>query len=1677
MAILTDEELRRLKGKLTPEQIDALSDDEVHRLHAIVNQAESGLAGKPTLAQSEAPKATPKEQPATPAVSLPSYPGQVPPLPTEGPKDLKSFLASLGEAATGGASRQETPEQAQQPIPAADAELNNPAALGERVRKAQDALISSSQPMSAYEYTAPMNDKQADLLTKIAGQAAYTAVKGIVASNSQFILDPVTQLKDHPAEFALNALLPALEIGKVGFGLKAFKDLSSVKTAVNAPLVSAIAGGAIGAADSLRSRPDEPLEAIFEGAGAAAVGGLAAEFVGQLKGFNRALAEIDANLARIPGAFHAEVAEAAKGAPGFAEDIQGLAEVRKIAAMSSEEGRAAKVQDFIDRRIQPVDRRKLGIERDQIDSLYKDIRETVGEDHASDVKKHDAIYDEIRRRQEDGEITGPQESVLNRMAYERYVEETQPPPSGEYEPPPFTPLNNESDQALNDLDRRMSEAAQKRGPLPRDPESLLAEAAPEQIAAARDVIETRLDALQAAKDSNRELGANPELQAELRQSQAILEGASTALEKAASSQAEAAKAAEAPKVLPRTKGEIVTTADGITYTYQGNLKNKAGDIVEQYWQADKPMPKTGDKGRVTDSMIRKNGLMHPDEMAAPPESAPLVSEIQETARETGEAPPLPSTEVSGATDTAKASVKLQDALSVTPVGMALLVGAASADKTDPAPRAEGSPLAIRHALWAVGGGILAYGAFRYFKAADWAAIGADLTNVTSTEGGVNWAQRGKQTADFEKFAKDVLAPLFPDTPANGAMQKVVGLNTLAGAGFGGFVGSGYGRDEFSVPGLLGGAATGAMMGSVMGRGLSKMFATDRTFRHLYIDWMTEGAGMSESALAAKRAARIATEGRIREIADVTKQAAKFDTETQSKMQAFMSGNMPIDQVPEKARWSAEKMRFIFDSLTLDMLSSGLVEDDVLRATYESNLGTYVPRLMLRYELDSHPREIVHSWLRSQGKGWGSLSDMSYNKRKDMSIPEDVLKALGEIKDSPSYLLAKRGTQVAADIEAARYHRFILSSPENALPDEVLGKGLKAKRAYERMRKADYLANKARELTDKQNVGEIPETNYSPELAREAQAKAEARIGKGTIASGHEYLAPDSVHPKFFNKSDGLEGAYWQGRTYWKMPDNPKYGLLKGKYVEQAVASDVMGMHDTASGLSNLYTAPLSAFKFFKAVANPGSLIRNGVSNVIFADLEAGIGFGPWNWAKWTRGFNDLRTGNSWYLRARKAGTFGGEFTKAEQLEFLEPHMAKSENMMDFIGRVAPSMGQRAADKLGATFTKIHQTTEAHARQTVFRHAVESLGMDDDAAATFARRTIPDYQDVPRWIKVVRSNPFGAPFISFSYKAIPRSLEAATAFGNPKKMMSFWKYPLAMAGLAEYGAQKFGLLGKDEKTDVFGTVKRIVARGLSGGTYSPDSYDTYRKYLPGHVGQMQITIPWRDQYDRPQYLDGTFFLPWGDAGEMGKGDIGQKSGVPFLPRQIEPSNPWFQLGVAATTGKDNFTGRDIIPPGAVGGEQIAAMGQFLMRSWGPSLAPGAGYGAESLSRSFSGNLQADPNVKTKMGAIASDILGARSRPVDPRSSFRFRAYDLRDKLNKNASEIRRYAKGIDWNSVGGDINENLVKRLMANNPSKDLVRAINRRKAIIEKFQKDYPAAELPPSPQALIDAIQKHANR
>jgi len=840
------------------------------------------------------------------------------------------------------------------------------------------------------------------------------------------------------------------------------------------------------------------------------------------------------------------------------------------------------------------------------------------------------------------------------------------------------------------------------------------------------------------------------------------------------------------------------------------------------------------------------------------------------------------------------------------------------------------------------------------------------------------------------------------------------INRMALSGLGGTLGGILAAQEdkgqvFSLPGF----ALGALGGFIFGgkgvfsgqanfeRNAATVFEAvlpDRiinigtrqiNFKRAYQHLMKEDGTLSVTAAAAKRAFFDESNGIVTQIGDSARVLRSAPQEARTQIDKFLRGEIAISGVPEKYRDAAVSAQHLWERAGVELIMSEMATGEAAQ-TILNNMGKYQPRIYLRDEV-GNPYLTIDTFLKRYGVSWDVAKDPDWLKMRGhwtvfddsggvvkrfknkgeaealikerkaeallkkrtvkdsmrrTDIPEDVRKAWGEIKDGladPGFLLMKRGVPMAQDIRNAKWSNWVASS-EYALADDVAESAIKA-------------------------------------------GKKKAIFG---------------------SKGKGAEQLEVNGTLYRKMPDDKRFWKLRNRWVDEDVALDyITQVNIPGDSLFRALIDPATTFfKRAKVTWNPATLARNIYGQL---PLNAVGGVNEWDYKVIKPALRDFFKKEGMYLEARKAGLYGGEWRGVEIGEMLG-NFERSGNwhraMTDWAGSKVRGASQQTLGRM----ERFHEASEQANKTIMYTHARQRLGMDVGEAVRYAKRYVFDYNEVPNWVKIMRKSPWGAPFVSFSYKALPRVLESAIAVGDPRKMMAFWKYPMAFSAVNEFSSRQLGLV-PDEQKGLPATMKRIGVSGLglAIGKRAFGEDLSHQKHLPDYVGAQQILIPWRDGFGRQQFWDLTWTLPWGDMGEIGKGNLGKalaNAGIPY-PRQLEPSNPWSQIVVAALSGgHEPFLGRKVVPEHHDAGEGIMDWAKFIGRSYSPALTPGLGYSAEKLQKSFSGDTSSRTDIPTPGTAIASEIFGIKTRPLDPRQGADFKMMRLDNRARELESTIAR-----------------------------------------------------------------------
>ena len=172
----------------------------------------------------------------------------------------------------------------------------------------------------------------------------------------------------------------------------------------------------------------------------------------------------------------------------------------------------------------------------------------------------------------------------------------------------------------------------------------------------------------------------------------------------------------------------------------------------------------------------------------------------------------------------------------------------------------------------------------------------------------------------------------------------------------------------------------------------------------------------------------------------------------------------------------------------------------------------------------------------------------------------------------------------------------------------------------------------------------------------------------------------------------------------------------------------------------------------------------------------------------------------------------------------------------------------------------------------------AAGKSDLEAGKTAKQAFLDYNINAPWIQAARHT--ALPFISFSYRALPRLLH-----GFSRKPWKLAKYMLVAGGLNAIAYAMLGLSDDDEERE-----RAFLPDEKAGRIW-------------GIVPKL-IRMPWNDQSDQPVFLDVRRWIPLGDIFDTGE----TQAAIPFVPTLV-PGGPLAIIG-EIIFNKSLFTGKPI-----------------------------------------------------------------------------------------------------------------------------------------------------------------------
>jgi len=260
------------------------------------------------------------------------------------------------------------------------------------------------------------------------------------------------------------------------------------------------------------------------------------------------------------------------------------------------------------------------------------------------------------------------------------------------------------------------------------------------------------------------------------------------------------------------------------------------------------------------------------------------------------------------------------------------------------------------------------------------------------------------------------------------------------------------------------------------------------------------------------------------------------------------------------------------------------------------------------------------------------------------------------------------------------------------------------------------------------------------------------------------------------------------------------------------------------------------------IVNPKTMARNLFGgNVILSHVG---GFPMWRQPRaYLKAFKAIRTGDKYYIGARSEDLMRTTWSAGELKQLFE---AESEMVGILTGKLPEDMASVTkamirVQAIGQKGGRLYQKLEEWSKLAHYIDAIETRGMTSEQAAYEAQKWLFDYGRVTKFQEKYRSMPYGAPFATFTFKAMPRIAEAV--------IKTPWRFALPAAFI-------FGLEEAARRT-IKDTPEEEAAKKELRPSWQKGSF----MGLPNFA-----RTPLVDEYGREYFWNLTYWLPWGDIGE-------------------------------------------------------------------------------------------------------------------------------------------------------------------------------------------------------------------
>ena len=583
---------------------------------------------------------------------------------------------------------------------------------------------------------------------------------------------------------------------------------------------------------------------------------------------------------------------------------------------------------------------------------------------------------------------------------------------------------------------------------------------------------------------------------------------------------------------------------------------------------------------------------------------------------------------------------------------------------------------------------------------------------------------------------------------------------------------------------------------------------------------------------------------------------------------------------------------------------------------------------------------------------------SLNEASQLKVAESIKGGKPKLNKVES-ALAKESMQVLYDLGKQSVDVGLLSGKEFF---ENAGKYMP--RLYTEIEYMSKLKEYGLSAPDKLDLSRFKSRKNLPEKVR--KELGEILTPGYPVAKGIITLTHDIEIAKFFKTiSETKEWAIPKKskknapKDWKRLPLNKKLGALSQAKVHPEIHKDIVSTIKVRGEWEMRARKALGMWKYGKVVLSPKTHARNVMSNSILAHLG---GLPMYEQPVYlSKAWAAMKNKSNHYRNARKEGLLSHTFISAELKDLFSEidgklKKTKLTELPGKYGEIGEMINKVISQKDKPAL--LYELEEQWFKVAKYIHNVERKKMSPKDAAIDAEKWLFNYSKVTKFQEAYRGGHWvgllvGAPFATFTLKAIPRIAEAA--------IKTPWRFALPYAiiySLEESAREMIGDTKEQAKAK-----KEQRSEWMKGVNFM--GVETFPR------------VPYIDNDGREHYLNLQYILPWGDIAETG--------GVNIIPGGVRPlSMPFMSEAIQQLSNYDTFWKQKIVPDeelaGKTGAQKTATQLKIRGAHIAKTLAPTLAVDTVKVIREIAG--KPDYRGRTRSGALtAADVLlGIKIYPV-------------------------------------------------------------------------------------------------